>query len=127
MIEELAIVGGVCGSITALIVLSKYIYGFFHGIDELKTRFNDVEKKVNESCLELDGEQVLESLREVNKKLERDFNELKEMKARQVVLINSVVNLFTHVIEGNNVDKLHHSYNDMVKELLKVDYEKGGE
>lgn len=127
MIEELVIVGGVCGSITALIVLSKYIYGFFHGIDELKTRFNDVEKKVNESCLELDGEQVLESLREVNKKLERDFNELKEMKARQVVLINSVVNLFTHVIEGNNVDKLHHSYNDMVKELLKVDYEKGGE
>lgn len=127
MIEELAIVGGVCGSITALIVLSKYIYGFFHGIDELKTRFNDVEKKVNESCLELDGEQVLESLREVNKKLERDFNELKEMKARQVVLINSVVNLFTHVIEGNNVDKLHHSYNDMVKELLKVDYENGGE
>lgn len=127
MIEELAIVGGVCGSITALIVLLKYIYGFFHGIDELKIRFNDVEKKVNESCLELDGEQVLESLREVNKKLERDFNELKEMKARQVVLINSVVNLFTHVIEGNNVDKLHHSYNDMVKELLKVDYEKGGE
>lgn len=124
MIEELAVVGGVCGSITAIIVLLKYIYGFFHGIDELKTRFNDVEKKVNESCLELDGEQVLESLREVNKKLERDFNELKEMKARQVVLINSVVNLFTHVIEGNNVDKLHHSYNDMVKELLKVDYEK---
>lgn len=127
MIEELAIVGGVCGSITALIVLSKNIYGFFHSIDELKTRFNNVEKKVNESCLELDGEQVLESLREVNKKLERDFNELKEMKARQVVIVNSVVNLFTHVIEGNNVDKLHRSYNDMVKELLKVDYERGGE
>ena len=127
MIEELAIVGGVCGSITALIVLLKYIYGFFYGIDELKTRFNDVEKKVNESCLELDGEKVLESLRDVNKKLERDFVELNEMRARQVVLINSVVNLFIHVIEGNNVDKLHRSYNDTVKELLKIDCERGGE
>lgn len=127
MIEEFAIVGGVCGSITALIIFLKYIYGFFYGIDELKARFNDVEKKVNESCFELDGEQVLESLRDVNKKLEQDFNELNEIKARQVVLINSVVNLFTHVIEGNNVDKLHRSYNDMVKELLKVDYERGGE
>ena len=127
MIEELAIVGGVCGSITALIVLLKYIYDFFYGIDELKTRFNDVEKKVNESRLELDEEKVLESLREVNKKLERDFVEINEMKARQVVLINSVVNLFTHVIKGNNVDKLHRSYNDMVKELLKIGCEKGGE
>lgn len=127
MIEEIVTIGGVCGSITALIVLSKYIYCFFHSIDELKIRFNDVEKKVNESCFELDGEQVLESLRDVNKKLEQDFNELNEIKARQVVLINSVVNLFTHVIEGNNVDKLHRSYNDMVKELLKVDYERGGE
>lgn len=127
MIEELAIVGGVCGSITALIVLLKYIYSFFYGIDELKTRFNDVEKKVNESCLELDEEKVLESLRDVNKKLERDFAELNEMRARQVVLINSVVNLFTHVIEGNNVDKLHRSYDDMIKELLKIDCERGGE
>lgn len=127
MIEDLAVIGGVCGSITALIVLLKYIYGFFHCIDELKIRFYDVEKKVNESCLELNGEQVLEKLRDVNKKLEYNSNELNEMKARQIVLINSVVNLFTHVIEGNNVDKLHRSYNDMVKELLKVDYEKGGE
>lgn len=108
--------------ITILGTVSTILYKLFKIFSDHK----DLPKKVSaiEEKLkmidELNVKQLNAQLSDISTKIDTDYRQIQRISDSQIVLIEGMMNLFRHVVDGNNTEEMTKSYHKMEMDLVRA-------
>lgn len=115
---------------TALLVACIAIISFLGGLiykgfkifsdhKDIPDRVKALEEKMK-AIDDLDVKQLNNTLGDISTKMDADYRQIQRISESQVVMIEGMMNLFQHVVKGNNTEAMMESYHKMEMGLVKA-------
>ena len=108
-------------AVTLLIAVGGLMVKIF----KLFSKFEDVPerlKALEDQVGSLNGDDVKtfrESIDTLSAKLDNDYRAIQRISDSQVIMVEGMMNLFQHMINGNHVEQMQESYKKMEIDLMK--------
>lgn len=95
------------------------LFKIFSDHKDLPGRVKTLEEKMK-VVDDLDVKQLNAQLSDISAKMDSDCRQIQRISDSQIVLIEGMMNLYTHVVEGNNTEEMNKSYRKMEMGLVKA-------
>lgn len=95
------------------------LFKVFSDHKDLPKRVTTLEEKMK-VIDDLDVKQLNAQLSDISAKMDSDYRQIQRISDSQIVLIEGMMNLYTHVVEGNNTEEMNKSYRKMEMGLVKA-------
>ena len=112
LIVEITVITALCGALYRIMKI-------FAEFRDIPKRVKTLEEKIDN----LDGLDIKElntQLSDISTKMDADYRQIQRISDSQIVLIEGMMNLFRHVVDGNNTEKMQESYRKMEMGLVKA-------
>ena len=111
--------------ITAAAGVVAFGYKLYKRFDDLPQRVSSLEK-ITTAChaKSVDFDILNNSINSIQSKLQDDAASINHITDCQIIMMESLVNMFQHIINGNHSREMQSSYNKMVKELMRINTER---
>lgn len=126
MFIDLAIVSTCIAIVGALGTFLYKLYKVLKRYDGIPERVDAIEEQL-ESLEKLDMQSINSALADIGSKMDRDYANIQYLARTQSILVEGMMDLFQHLIDGNNVDTMKNTYRKMEKDIMKtaIDTERG--
>lgn len=112
--------------LVACIAILTFVGGLLYKAFKIFAEHRDIPERVTaledkmKSMDDLDVKQLNTTLNEISSKMDADYRQIQRISESQVVMIEGMMNLFQHVTNGNNTDKMMESYHKMEMDLVRA-------
>lgn len=125
VIVNIQVIATCIAIITAAAGLVAFGYKLYRRFDDLPQRVSSLEK-ITTAChaRSVDFDILNDSINNIQSKLQSDAASISHVTDCQIIMMESMVNMFQHIINGNHSREMQSSYNKMVKELVRINTER---
>jgi hypothetical protein len=112
--------------LVACIAILTFVGGLLYKAFKIFAEHRDIPERVTaledkmKSIDDLDVKQLNATLSDISTKMDTDYRQIQRISESQIVLIEGMMNLFRHVVDGNNAEEMTKSYHKMEMDLVRA-------